>query len=1257
MRQALRFIGRFATPILACQGVALRRSLMVVAMIASASGAFAGANTNLPFVDTFETYTNLTPLISGTNGWYGDASSIIVQTNKVRTGTNAAMVPIDCTLSNRFQNMAKTNIWLQMDMWPSLYDGTNTPAVKTGEAVMFYVNSNGNFVVHDGPTADPSNSTSWVVTTNGGVGTNGTNWVQIGIYEDFTKTNWDLYANGILVTNGIRFINSNLTSFSKFSVYNGGYHTSAGYYSTSYMDNVQVRAPGTILVNPSSVPCRVMQGLAASNQSFLLAAQTGAWNFSNTSSAAWFAASPVTGVLDLATGRTNVVVSYGTMPNGSYTGTVTISATSVVGGVPRTETVAVSLDVMDLQVTPTNLTSSVLAGYMPSNQYFIVTNAGGGTFNYSVTVTNNWIQSCTPSNGTLGAFTSNLITVAYSNSITNWLGGISNTTIKIASADGGGATQTVAVAMNIVAHPVIELNPSIMTQAVDKGAYLTNQVFTVRNGSVAPVAPMQYTLAISNGSPSLIQSLSAVGGTSTGQANSVTVNFMDVSAMGAGVYTAMVQVVAWDVGDTYWPTGTVSVSTTLVVRVTVTALAAPSGITASDGTYADRVVVSWNPVTNAVKYKVYRSVTFDITQVVPIGETVATSFNDLSGEAGKLYYYWASSVNGYMGEGAMSTDRETGYYGLAAPGGIFATDGAYANKVRVTWPSVDGATGYQLYRGVEGGTLSQIYFTTAGEYEDLAVVAGVHYEYRVGATNGMFGSALSVSDVGYAFGVPENLCASDGTYVGKVRLTWSAVESASEYEVWRGTQAITNAFKMIGSVVTPTYDDTSVTAGMIYYYWVRGKDLLAGIGGWSAMDSGYGAAAGVDLWVTNLVVLPVQVGVGGSPAIVSFRMGNGGGTNMTGANGTVGMEFFASTNQVFGAGGEISIGKVVGQVTLGIGQDMVMKVDGGQVVLPGVEKDYYVFVQVLPESPSLLTDTNPNNNVAMRNGYLRVRSSGSLNYQALNDYDGDGISDLGVYRGMEWSIRSVDERVLIERITVFSGAGRPVLGDLDGDRRSDPIVYDSGSGVWQVLYSGSGYIRASGEFGGVGYQGLVADYEGVGHGDASIFHASGYGHWYVLTTKNQLIEWNWGAAGYEPVLGDYDGDGCWDLAVYQESTGLWYIRTLNGQLLVSGAMLGGPGHRPVPGDYDGDGHWDAALYQPSTGKWYIMSLDGLILAWGLEFGGPGFEPVMGDYDGDGKWDLGLYQEATGLWYIASLDRRILAWASSWGGSGYRPIGN
>jgi hypothetical protein len=189
---------------------------------------------SVPWSDDFEGYTNTAPLINGTNGWYGSSANIVVQTNIFAAGTKAAMIPADCVLSNPFVSAGSTSVWVQLDLRPSLYNGTNSPVVDTNVAAMFYINSNGNFVVHNGPAtnASPTNSLSWLTLTNGGVGTSGTNWVTIGVFEDFARQKWDLYANGVLVTNDIGFINPALTNFAGFDIYNGA--------GTSYVDNVSV---------------------------------------------------------------------------------------------------------------------------------------------------------------------------------------------------------------------------------------------------------------------------------------------------------------------------------------------------------------------------------------------------------------------------------------------------------------------------------------------------------------------------------------------------------------------------------------------------------------------------------------------------------------------------------------------------------------------------------------------------------------------------------------------------------------------------------------------------------------------------------------------------------------------------------------------------------------------------------------------------------------------------------------------------------
>ncbi|MCA1809574.1 MAG: hypothetical protein ABR497_09715 [Kiritimatiellia bacterium] len=49
-----------------------------------------------------------------------------------------------------------------------------------------------------------------------------------------------------------------------------------------------------------------------------------------------------------------------------------------------------------------------------------------------------------------------------------------------------------------------------------------------------------------------------------------------------------------------------------------------------------------------------------------------------------------------------------------------------------------------------------------------------------------------------------------------------------------------------------------------------------------------------------------------------------------------------------------------------------------------------------------------------------------------------------------------------------------VAGDIDGDSKADPMVYNpAAGGVWRGLISTMGYIEMEGEFGGPGYDAVT----------------------------------------------------------------------------------------------------------------------------------------------------------------------------------------
>lgn len=85
-------------------------------------------------------------------------------------------------------------------------------------------------------------------------------------------------------------------------------------------------------------------------------------------------------------------------------------------------------------------------------------------------------------------------------------------------------------------------------------------------------------------------------------------------------------------------------------------LSAPTGVAATDGSYTDRVRVTWNSVTDATHYRVYRNtVNNSGTASALIGWTAGTTYDDTTATAGRTYYYWVKAAASYEG------DRESGF--------------------------------------------------------------------------------------------------------------------------------------------------------------------------------------------------------------------------------------------------------------------------------------------------------------------------------------------------------------------------------------------------------------------------------------------------------------------------------------------------------------------------------------------------------------------------------------------------------------------
>ncbi|KEO82531.1 DUF2334 domain-containing protein [Tumebacillus flagellatus] len=231
------------------------------------------------------------------------------------------------------------------------------------------------------------------------------------------------------------------------------------------------------------------------------------------------------------------------------------------------------------------------------------------------------------------------------------------------------------------------------------------------------------------------------------------------------------------------------------------------------------------------------------------------------------------------------------------------------------------------------------------------------------------------------------------------------------------------------------------------------------------------------------------------------------------------------------------------------------------------------------------------------------------------------------------------------RTGVFPGNHAVVLtGDVDGDRRSELVLWEPESGTWSVLRVNlDGYPNRNVPIG---------------------------------EPLQALTGWAQGES-WRPFLGDVNGDGRADLIVLDTEIGQWQAALSDGAKFVPAAgdrqflwlenFAAGPDWLPLVGDFNGDGKTDAAAYRLASGDLRVAQSTGAHFAevlvpnsaladeaaGGRKEGrerrvdtmiphlwikgwvsGTDWTVAAGDFNGDGRTDLVAWNRRTGDWKVA-----------------------
>ncbi len=246
-----------------------------------------------------------------------------------------------------------------------------------------------------------------------------------------------------------------------------------------------------------------------------------------------------------------------------------------------------------------------------------------------------------------------------------------------------------------------------------------------------------------------------------------------------------------------------------------TRTAAPSGVKATSVS-SSSIKVTWTGVTGASKYGIYRS-TSSAGTYTKVAEATTGTYTNTGLSSNKLYYYKIYAFN----SGGWSAPSSAVYARTRtnAPTGVKATS-VSSSSIKLTWTAVAGATKYGIYRSTSsGGTYSKAAEATTASYTNTGLSANKLYYYKVYAFNSGGWSASSSTVYARTRTLAPTGLKAVALNIGTIKLTWTVVNGASKYYIYRSTSS-SGTYSKVGEALSSAYTDTGLSADELYYYKV-----------------------------------------------------------------------------------------------------------------------------------------------------------------------------------------------------------------------------------------------------------------------------------------------------------------------------------------------------------------------------------------------------------------------------------------------------
>lgn len=230
--------------------------------------------------------------------------------------------------------------------------------------------------------------------------------------------------------------------------------------------------------------------------------------------------------------------------------------------------------------------------------------------------------------------------------------------------------------------------------------------------------------------------------------------------------------------------------------------------------------ISWSKVEYASKYTVYRK-TSKSGKYSKVGTTTRLSYVDKSAYPCKAYYYkvYAYDKNNKASKGSKVVKITSGKEIMSVKPSNRSVDG----KPMIVWKKVPTASKYVIYRATsKSGKYSKVY-TAKGSgttYINIAAKNGKTYYYKIRAydkSKRYIGYSSAIKNKTKAIYTKVKIAKSS---TKKPRITWSEVNKAYKYEIYRATSK-SGKYTKLHTTKNKSYTDTKAKKGKTYYYKVR----------------------------------------------------------------------------------------------------------------------------------------------------------------------------------------------------------------------------------------------------------------------------------------------------------------------------------------------------------------------------------------------------------------------------------------------------